>query len=88
MNVGGLIGSSSATMTKCYAKDNIAVKGSNSSTGGLVGTASGDIEECCFEGTVSGNESVGGIAGLLYGDVRKSYVKGVLREKVLLSEVL
>lgn len=66
MNVGGLIGSSSATMTKCYAKDNIAVKGSNSSTGGLVGTASGDIEECCFEGTVSGNESVGGIAGLLY----------------------
>ena len=81
MNVGGLIGSSSATMTKCYAKDNIAVKGSNSSTGGLVGTASGDIEECCFEGTVSGNESVGGIAGLLYGDVRKSYVKGSVTGK-------
>lgn len=81
MKVGGLIGSSTATMTRCYAKDNIAVKGSDSSIGGLVGTASGDIDECCFEGTVSGNESVGGIAGLLYGNIRKSYVKGSVTGK-------
>lgn len=76
--VGGLIGLSYATITRCCARENTTVQGSGSYIGGLVGNAPKDkyIEECYFEGTISGNENVGGIAGYSYGNIRGTYVKG------------
>ncbi len=80
MNVGGLIGSSSATMTKCYAKDNIAVKGSDSSMdGGFAGLLYGDVRKSYVKGSVTGKSSfIGGLVGKVSHDysIRNCYVIG------------
>ncbi|MBR1972272.1 MAG: hypothetical protein IKA16_02400 [Oscillospiraceae bacterium] len=39
-------------------------EGSRSKVGGLVGSNAGQIRNCVFRGTVSGNSSVGGLAGV------------------------
>jgi hypothetical protein len=44
--VGGLAGSSSSSITNCYAKGNAVSSGSESNTGGLVGNSSNSIANC------------------------------------------
>ena len=49
--------------------------------GGLVGTSYGSIENCSFDGKVTGLNYVGGIAGESYGDIKNCSVQGSISGK-------
>ena len=60
--------------------DNVTVRGSRSSVGGLVGFNSGCIVSCYCNGTVKGNygDDTGGLVGSNYGRVMRSYSAGAV----------
>ena len=49
--------------------------------GGLVGTSYGSIENCSFDGKVTGLNYVGGIAGESYGTIKNCSVRGTISGK-------
>lgn len=49
--------------------------------GGLVGTSYGRIDNCSFDGKVTGLNYVGGIAGESYGDIKNCSVRGTISGK-------
>ena len=49
--------------------------------GGLVGTSYGSIENCSFDGKVTGLNYVGGIAGESYGEIKNCSVRGTVSGK-------
>lgn len=71
--VGGICGYSSSTVEKCIAKGDIKVAGGDMA-GGIVGSTSGGVSECGYEGNVNGISIVGGVAG--YGKCSNSYCYG------------
>ena len=77
--VGGLIGSQSGSISKCYATGNINMNG-NYYCGGLLGTGMGTITDCYATGNVSGNSnqgSCGGLAGAaITGSINNCYATG------------
>ncbi|MGB6873452.1 MAG: GLUG motif-containing protein [Dehalococcoidia bacterium] len=70
--VGGLVGSSTGTVSNSYSSGNVI---GNSSVGGLVGWNEGTVSNSHFTGTVTSEGSyVGGLVGLnWYGTVTDSY---------------
>ena len=54
---------------------------SRNQVGGLVGTSYGSIEDCSFNGKVTGLNYVGGIAGENYGSIKGCKVEGTISGK-------
>ena len=67
-----------ATVQNLNVKGTVTPGGSRSYVGGIAGVNEGSVEDCSFEGTVSGVENVGGIAGenAESGTVRNCSVRG------------
>ena len=59
----------------------VAPDGSGAYVGGLVGTNRGLVNNCSFNGTVTGVYNVGGIAGENYGTIRDSVAYGMVSGK-------
>ena len=82
-SAGGLVGSSSNQIYACYATGNVnsSRDGGKDSTGGLVGTASGNsiIRACYARGNVGGAEWNGGLVGSLDGRVVACYATGTVK---------
>jgi hypothetical protein len=82
--VGGLVGRSNGTVTRCHATGAVtgALTGSGS-IGGLVGFSAvgGTVEQCYASGAVSGEDNVGGLAGYTAGAVRQCYATGAAAGK-------
>jgi hypothetical protein len=78
-SVGGLVGSSSGTITNCCSSGRVSgseVKWGNA-VGGLVGANHGTITNCCSNSSVSGEWYVGGLVGRNYsGTITSSYSTG------------
>ena len=80
----GLVCSNSGYIKNCHVKGNLTAAtdyyGSllTSDVGGICENNYGTIEQCSFEGTLSGSENVNGIAGWGQGDIINCYVKGDL----------
>ena len=55
---------SGGTVENLHVLGNITPSGSKSTIGGIVGDNSGVINNCSFDGTVSGSYAVGGIVGI------------------------
>ena len=69
--VGGIAGSSSGTISRCYNTGYIA--GIGNETGGIAGRNSGNISECYNEGEITGADKSGGIAGNSSGRIENCY---------------
>lgn len=77
--VGGIAGQLIiGSVSGCYVKG--SVRGMNFNVGGIVGSSSGKIEGCCFDGSVQGTKYVGGITGWADGvsSVKACRVKGAV----------
>jgi hypothetical protein len=82
-NVGGLIGSSYAEVSKSFAKSNVSCDEANASAGcdnlgGLIGYAySGSVEKSFATGNVEGTTKLGGLVGRADGiTISNSYARG------------
>lgn len=53
-----------AVVRDLHIRGTVAPGGSRSEVGGLAGSNAGRIENCSFNGTVSGNDNVGGLVGV------------------------
>jgi hypothetical protein len=65
--IGGLVGRSSGTISRCFARDDVSCGSSGSYVGGLVGESRGRISDCYTESSVSGRASSGASTGGLIG---------------------
>lgn len=72
---GGLAGSNSGAISKCFATGD--VEGANNS-GGLVGSNDGNIDDCYSIGTIEGYDGVGGLIGYNSGNISSSYASGTV----------
>ena len=77
-STGGIAGSNSGTVTNC--NNQVEVTGTNSSTGGIVGSniGQGTLVACTNTGTVNGTNSTGGIAGSNDGTLNACYSTGTV----------
>ncbi len=69
------------TVTGLNLQGTVVPGGDGFYVGGLVGTNRGTINNCSFEGTVTGTSNVGGIAGENYGIIRNSSSSGQISGK-------
>jgi hypothetical protein len=74
--VGGLVGSSGGTVTRCYSTGTVSATGPY--VGGLVGENSGTVTQCYSTGAVSGDNCVGGLVGYNGGSVTRCYSVGAV----------
>ncbi|HPO12267.1 MAG TPA: GLUG motif-containing protein [Candidatus Hydrogenedentes bacterium] len=75
--IGGLAGTSSGTITRCYTK--AFTIGKERVVGGLVGdNDNGSVTQCFTAGDIAGLTSVGGLIGInaFYGTVTQCYTAG------------
>lgn len=72
-SVGGLVGLSFGTITKCYAKG--VVTGDNH-IGGLIGTNANSIYACYAAVNVTGSKRIGGLVGSNGGNIYACYATG------------
>ena len=73
-HVGGLVGSNSGTISRCYASATVT---GTYSAGGLVGWNDGNVSGCYATGPATGVYDVGGLVGLnSSGTVSKCYATG------------
>ncbi|MCM1507960.1 MAG: dockerin type I repeat-containing protein [Ruminococcus flavefaciens] len=83
----GRLGENGTDYTDLCVISNLSVYGNVSSSNSIVGGIAGElcagaaIENCSFNGNVSGKESVGGIAGMTYngGYIRNCYHNGTVK---------
>ncbi|MCM8731056.1 MBG domain-containing protein [Hephaestia sp. GCM10023244] len=81
-NVGGLAGTSAATLTGVYTTGRVT--GANSATtssfniGGLAGYNNGTISGAFSRASVSGSSFIGGLVGVNYGPVSNAYATGAV----------
>ncbi|MHC4546858.1 MAG: GLUG motif-containing protein, partial [Planctomycetota bacterium] len=76
--VGSLVGYlREGTITNCYVEDS-SVSG-NIFVGGLVGSNSGTITNCCSKGIVSGDKEIGGLVGSNGGTITNCYETGSVK---------
>lgn len=70
----------SATVKNLHVSGRITPIGSANAVGGIVGTNGGVVENCAFNGTVSGKDSIGGLVGVnqLTGIVTGSLAEGTV----------
>jgi hypothetical protein len=73
-DVGGLVGSTSGTITNCYSTG--SVSGTGDCVGGLVGLNSGIISNCYSRGGASGDYCVGGLVGRNITTISNCYSTG------------
>ena len=66
--VGSLVGINAGTIVHCVCKS-ISISGGSTRVGGLAGSSIGNIQQCHFQGQVSGDGEVGGIVGYSRGNV-------------------
>ena len=73
--VGGLVGVSSGTITKCYSSGSVS---GDEKVGGLVGgnERNNKITNCHSSSSVSGNSRVGGLVGNNHGTISNCYSTG------------
>ena len=71
--VGGLVGTNSGNVTRCYSTGEVNGDGH---VGGLVGKNYGHVRVCYSTGMVSGNRYVGGLVGSNSGGITTSYSIG------------
>ncbi len=76
-SAGGLVGRSSGTITKSYARAN--VKGESDDVGGLVGSATASISGSHATGDVEGNNHVGGLVGSTTASISGSHATGTVK---------
>lgn len=77
-STGGLVGSNSGTISKCYSDGSVHSE-DFSCVGGLVGFNTGPVSLCCNTCVVTGGESVGGLVGCNNnGSVSNSYNTGTV----------
>ena len=69
-SVGGLVGSSTGTVSNSYSIDSVA---GGEYVGGLVGYSTGNVSDSYSVASVTGSESVGGLVGANTGTVSNSY---------------
>jgi hypothetical protein len=69
-SVGGLVGSSTSTVSNSYCAGSVA---GGEYVGGLVGYSTGNVSDSHSVGSVTGGESVGGLVGASTGTVSSSY---------------
>jgi len=82
--VGGLVGSSSGTITDSYAKGSVTA---NSSAGGLVGNNAGTIMSSYATGTVMTDDRyAGGLVGTNSGTIERSFAAALLQEITMLAD--
>ena len=77
MDVGGLVGDNTGSITNSYATG--SVSGTNSDVGGLVGDNTGSIMNSYATGSVSGNNQIGGLvgrSGSVNSSITNSYARG------------
>jgi len=66
--VGGLVGSHSGLIDRCYAIGDVTAPSATWAVGGLVGySSSGDVRDSYARGAVTGDSYVGGFIGYVYG---------------------
>ena len=77
VDFGGIVGSTSGSISSCVSKASISNSGINktSNLGGIAGSVSNDgqVENCYFLGSVEGTNTVGDIVGDNYGAITKCY---------------
>ena len=74
--VGGLVGSNSGTVNKCFLSGNLS---GSQLVGGLVGATANwcNVSESCSNASVTGDQWVGGLVGAnLAGTIRSCHAKG------------
>jgi hypothetical protein len=69
-SVGGLVGSSTGTVSNSYSAGSVA---GSEYVGGLVGYSTGTVSDSYSVTVVTGSESVGGLVGVSTGTVSNSY---------------
>ena len=70
--------SDTALVHDLHVKGNVTPKGSRNTVGGIAGSNSGRMENCSFQGQVSGGDRVGGIVGIntLTGVIAHCHTQG------------
>lgn len=86
IEVGGLIGSSDATIINCHTEGSVVAN--TYYIGGLVGNNGGDINNSYSKADVSGETSqIGGFVGMNQGNILNSYATGDIFDSSTATEV-
>jgi hypothetical protein len=75
--IGGLIGSSSSTISNSRASGNVSTN-NGTDIGGLVGNSSGSVETTFSTSSVNGSVNIGGLVGNSSGTISKSFATGAV----------